>query len=85
VLYWPAGAGGRWYLSGLWNWVEADAPVLSLRLGEQDVPPGFLSRYHTGAVGLNYVLRRNVRLLGETMRDFEQKQTRFIAGFTLAF
>ena len=85
VLYWPAGAGGRWYLTGLWNWVEADAPVLSLRLGEQDVPPGFLSRYHTGAVGLNYVLRRNVRLLGETMRDFEQKQTRFVAGFTLAF
>ena len=85
VLYWPAGPGGRWYLTGLWNWVEADAPVLSLRLGEQDVPPGFLSRYHTGAVGLNYVLRRNVRLLGETMRDFEQKQTRFIAGFTLAF
>ena len=85
VLYWPAGPGGRWYLTGLWNWVEADAPVLSLRLGEQDVAPGFLSRYHTGAVGLNYVLRRNVRLLGETMRDFEQKQTRFIAGFTLAF
>ena len=85
VLYWPAGPGGRWYLTGLWNWVEADAPVLSLRLGEQDVPPGFLSRYHTGAVGLNYVLRRNVRLLGETMRDFEQKQTRFVAGFTLAF
>jgi hypothetical protein len=85
VLYWPAGPGGRWYLTGLWNWVDADAPVLSLRLGEQDVPPGFLSRYHTATVGLNYVLRRNVRLLGETMRDFEQKQTRFVAGFTLAF
>jgi hypothetical protein len=85
VLYWPAGAAGRWYVTGLWNWVDADAPVLSLRVGEQDVAPGFLSRYHTGSLGVNYVLRRNVRLIGETTRDFEQRQTRFVAGFNLAF
>jgi hypothetical protein len=85
VLLWPKGQGGRWWVTGLWNYVDADEPVLSLRLGEQDEAPGFLSRYHTGGVGLNYVLRRNVRLIGEATRDFERDQSRFIAGFSLAF
>ena len=85
VIYWPRGPGGRWWVTGLWNWLDADAPVLSLRLGEQDSSPGYLTRYHTGGLGLNYVLRRNVRLLGETSWDFEREQARFVTGFTLAF
>jgi len=85
VLYWPRGPGGRWYLTGLWNWIDADAEVISVRLGEQDEGSGFISRYHTASVGANYVLRRNVRLLGELGRDFERESTRFVAGFSLAF
>ena len=85
VIYWPTGPIGRWYLTGLWNWIEADAPVVSLRLGEQDEEPGYVSKYHTGGVGVNYMLRRNVRLLGETMWDFEREQARFVTGFSLAF
>ena len=59
--------------------------MLSLRLGEENDGPGYLSRYHTGGVGLHYALRRNVRLLGETGWDFERDQARFITGFSLAF
>ena len=85
VIYWPRGQGGRWWVTGLWNYLDADAPVLSLRLGEEDTALGYLSRYHTGGVGLHYVYRRNVRLLGETSWDFEREQARFVTGFSLAF
>lgn len=85
LLYWPQGQAGRWYLAGLWNWIDADDPVVSLRLGEQDTPPGFVSRYHTAGVGAHYVLRRNIRMLGEGDYDFELDQLRFVTGFSLAF
>lgn len=81
----PDGPAGRWHVTGLWNWIDADAPVVSLRLGEQDTPLGFLERYHTGGAGLHYVLRRNVRLLGEGTWDFEREQARLVTGITLAF
>jgi len=85
LIFWPGGATGRWWVAGLWNYVDADAPVVSLRLGEQATSPGFLTRYHTGGLGLHYVLRRNVRLMGEGSWDFEQDQARLITGFSLAF
>ena len=85
LIFWPGGATGRWWVAGLWNFVDADAPVVSLRLGEQATSPGFLTRYHTGGLGLHYVLRRNVRLMGEGSWDFEQDQARLITGFSLAF
>jgi hypothetical protein len=85
LLFWPRGQAGRWVVAGLWNWIDADAPVVSLRLGEQAEEPGFLSRYHTGGVGLHYVLRRNVRLLGEGSWDFEREQARLVGGVSLAF
>jgi len=85
LIFWPGGATGRWWVAGLWNYVDADAPVVSLRLGEQATSPGFLTRYHTGGLGLHYVLRRNVRLTGEGSWDFERDQARLITGFSLAF
>lgn len=85
LLYWPQGESGRWVVAGLWNWIEADAPVVSLRLGEQDEGPGYLTRYHTGGLGLHYVLRRNLRLLGEGSWDFEREQARLVTGLSLAF
>ena len=81
----PRGPAGRVFLSALYNWIDADAPVVSLRLGEEATPPGFLSRYRTGALGLHYVLRRNVRLMGEAGWDFERDQGRLIAGTMVAF
>ncbi len=33
--------------TSLVNFIEADGPVVSLRLGEQDAAPGYLTRYRT--------------------------------------
>ena len=85
LVFWPQGENGRWFVTGLWNWIDADAPVVSLRLGEQGTTPGFLTRYNSGGAGLHYVLRRNLRLLGEGSWDFESDQARLITGVSLAF
>jgi hypothetical protein len=81
----PQGPAGRVFLSALYNWVDADAPVVSLRLGEQATAPGYLSRYQTGAFGVHYMHRRNVRFMGEAGWDFQRDQFRLIAGTTVAF
>lgn len=85
VVLWPTGPSGRWFVTGLANWIEADDPVVALRLGEQDAEPGYLRRYRTANVGLHYLLQRNVRLLGEGGWDFERDQGRLTTGFSLAF
>jgi hypothetical protein len=85
LLWWPTGELGRWFVTGLANWIDADAPVVSLRLGEQDSEPGYLTRYRTTSLGLNYLLKRNVRLLGEGGWDFDRDQARLVTGFSLAF
>jgi len=85
VIVWPRGEGGRWFVTGLVNLIDANDPVISLRLGEEDSDPGYFTRYRTGAVGLHYVLQRNVRLMGETSWDFDRDQARFVTGFSLAF
>lgn len=85
LVYWPAGAAGRWYVTGLVNWIDADVPVVSLRLGEQESEPGYFTRYRTSSLGLHYLLRRNVRLMGEGGWDFDRDQARLVAGFSVAF
>lgn len=85
LLFFPDGQGGRWAVTALWNWISADAPVVSLRLGEQAGTPGYITRYHTGGIGVHYLLQRNVRLLGEGSWDFEHDQARLVAGFSTAF
>lgn len=85
VVLWPAGADGRWYVTALMNHIEADRPVISLRLGEQDTAPGFLTRYRTTSLALHYVLRRNVRLMSEGMWDADRERFRLVTGFTAGF
>lgn len=85
VIVWPAGPAGRWYLTGLVNSIEAEQPVVSLRLGEQDGPVGYLTRYRTSSLGLHYLLRTNVRLMGEGMWDHERERVQLITGFTVGF
>ncbi len=85
ALFWPEGPAGRFTLTGSYNWVYADRPVISLRLGEQDTSPGYLRRYSAVSGGVHYVLRRNVRLMGELGWDFERDQGRLIAGTVVAF
>ncbi|MCC7194286.1 MAG: hypothetical protein IT356_01890 [Gemmatimonadaceae bacterium] len=85
VLFWPQGQSGRFVLTGSYNWVSSDRPVISLRLGEQDTPARYLRRYNAVSGGLHYVLRRNIRLTSELGWDFEQNRGRLIGGTVLAF
>jgi hypothetical protein len=81
-LVWsPAFNAGRWYFTGLVNWLDSDEPVFTIRQGEEDPLDG----YRTAAVGVNYLLRRNLRLLLEPQYDLERERARFTAGFTAAF
>lgn len=59
--------------------------MISLRLGEQDSAPGYLTKYRMSSFGVHYVLRRNVRLMAEGAWDFERERARLVTGFTLGF
>jgi hypothetical protein len=85
VIWWPHGAAGDLHFTGLFNWVDADRPVIALDLGEQDGEPGYLERYTTAALGVSWAARRNVRLLGELGWDFELEEARFTTGIVTAF
>jgi len=85
LVVWPGGPTARWFFTGLYNHIESDAPVVSLRLGEQASPVGFLSRYQTGSLGAHYMLRTNVRLMSEGTWDFEGERLRLVAGLTVGF
>jgi hypothetical protein len=69
----------------LYNWVDSDKQVVSLRLGEQDESPGYVSRYQSMTGGIHYLYKRNVRLIGEAGWDFEREQMRLVLGTMLAF
>jgi len=81
LIWSPAFANSRWYFTGLVNWIESDAPVFTIRQGE-DAP---LDSYRTVALGANYVLRRNLRLLFEPQYDLDRERARLTLGFTAAF
>ena len=85
VLWWPSGPASRFWVSGLVNWVEADQPIVSLRVGEQERDPGLLDRYRTGSLGLHWLLRRNIRLMTEAGWDFDRDQARWVTGVVTAF
>ncbi len=85
VVLGPFGPESRWYVTGLYNWISADQPLVSLRLGEQNTPAGFVERYQSASGGVHYLLSRNVRLMGEVGWVFEQESARFTTGATLAW
>lgn len=81
-LVWsPEGPAGQWFFSALYNQVEADAPLFTVRQGEA----GLLQSYRTGALGANFLMARNLRLTGEVQYDFERESLRLVAGFMSAF
>jgi hypothetical protein len=85
AVLWPQGPTGRLFFTALYNWVDSDRPVVSLRLGEQDQGVGYLSKYNTVSTGVNYLYKRNIRMLGELAWDIEREQARFVVGTMLAF
>jgi hypothetical protein len=77
--------GERWYALGLWNYIYTSCdgcglPLLDVGLGG---PRG--NRYHTLSGGAGYLVRRNVRLLGELGWDIEQEDVRLILGISAAY
>ena len=74
-------AGSRWHGFALYNLIDADRPVLSVRLGG----PALVKRYETLSGGAGYLLRRNLRITGEMTYDFSQEEARWTLGAVSAF
>jgi len=74
-------ASSRWYSYGLYNYVEANAPVLNVKM----FVPINVSEYESIALGAGYLVYRNFRLYGEYGYDFNNELNRVTAGFTTAF
>lgn len=73
--------GSRWYGYGLYNYIEASAPVLNVKTG---APLG-LEEYESIAFGGGYLVYRNFRLFGEYGYEFGSALNRLTAGFSTAF
>lgn len=70
LIYRPNGDDSKWYAVGLFNWIESDQTDLN---------------YKTLSGHLGYLLRRNVRLVGELTYDFKQEYAKIGVGFVTAF
>lgn len=81
AIFWPQGPTGRLFFTALYNWVDANRPVVSVGLGED----GYLQKYSTAVAGAHYLYKRNVRLMTEAGWDFEREQLRLVFGTMLAF
>ncbi len=68
--FFPAGEDGRWALSALYNKVDSDVAAANLE---------------NASLTVNYLLARNLRLLGEVGRDFDADASRLTFGIVTAF
>jgi len=68
LLFMPEGDDSKWYLAGLFNWVEMEKFAMTRRASA-----------HAG-----YMLRLNFRLVGEYTHDFINKFGRIGVGFITA-
>ena len=81
MLFFPKGAGGNYHFTALYNRIEANSPIFTLRVGEE----GYLEKYESVGFSAHWLYARNLRLMAEVSRDLDLKRTRFIAGVTAAF
>jgi hypothetical protein len=71
IIYSPKGDMSKWYLTGLFNWVDSDQDDLD---------------YKSATLHAGYLLRRNVRLVSEYTYQFSnEKYGRVNVGFVSAF
>lgn len=85
AIIWPKGESGRLFVTGIFNWLEASRPVISLGQGEALDAPGYLTRYRMVAAGAHWMVARNVRLMGETNWDVDRQRMRLVGGVVAAF
>lgn len=74
-IYWPDGDQSRWYLVGLYNYIELDRGEA---IGKE-------KWYHTVTGHAGYVMRTNFRLYVENTYDIEREENRFVLGFVTGF
>ncbi len=77
----PQGAMGRWHLAALYNRVESNSPIFTLRVGEL----GFLDMFESASLTATYLQARNLRFMAEVQRDLHSDRTRLTAGVVTAF
>jgi len=71
LIYAPKGDMSNWYLTGLFNWVDSDRNYLN---------------YKSVTLHAGYLLRRNLRLVGEVTRQMSgTSYNKISAGFVTAF
>ena len=81
LIWWPTGVNGRRWVTGLWNWIDASDPIVSLRINEQV----FIQKYNALALDVSWLFWRNVRFTGEVAWDIEQEGARLVLGVVSAF
>ena len=81
LIWWPSGVNGRWWVTGLWNWIDASDPIVSLRINEQV----FVQKYNALALDVSWLFWRNVRFTGEVAWDIEREGARLVVGVVSAF
>jgi len=70
LIYSPQGDESNWYAVALYNWIDSDQVSL---------------KTNSLTFGLGYLLRRNIRLIGEITNNFERKYNQFTFGIISAF
>ncbi len=70
LIYTPNGDESKWYGVALYNWVNSDITAL-----EQQ----------SGTLSLGYMLRRNIRLIGELTYNFKKEYSQLAVGIISAF
>lgn len=70
LIYTPEGDESKWYGVALYNWIKSDFKPLE---------------YQSGTLSLGYMMRRNIRLIGELTYNFDKKFAQFSTGIIAAF
>jgi len=70
IIYMPQGDNSKWYAVGLFNWIDSDYDAID---------------YRSVSGHLGYMLRRNIRLVGEYKYDLNNKYGLASIGFVSAF
>ena len=70
LIYTPEGDESKWYGVALYNWIDSDDNAIN---------------YNAGTLSLGYLLRRNIRLVGEVTYNFDRKFSQLDLGIISAF
>lgn len=70
LIFTPKGDESKWYMVGLFNWIDSDIEAY---------------KYQTAAYHVGYMFRRNMRMVAEIKHDFEKKYNTLSVGIVSAF